>query len=110
MNLVQKRVQRAGDLLLPIERNRVQARSPSTGALLQTHEEGSWLAYIRFTFALKAIHITLSRAFKPQFTRESRVTHARGLSTRCEHEHNVSSYVAQTVPLQPVRPRHLTRP
>ena len=44
------------------------------------------LAYIRFTFALKAIHITLSRAFKPQFTRESRVTHARGLSTRCEHE------------------------
>ena len=48
------------------------------------------LAYIRFTFALKPIHITLSRAFKPQFTRESRVTHARGmargLSTRCEHE------------------------
>ena len=46
------------------------------------------LAYIHFTFALKAIHITLSRAFKPQFTRESRVTHARGLSTRCEHKHN----------------------
>ena len=44
------------------------------------------LAYICFTFALKAIHITLSRAFKPQFTRESRVTHARGLSTRCEHK------------------------
>ena len=48
----------------------------------------SLLAYIHFTFALKAIHITLSRAFKPQFTRESRVTHARGLSTRCEHKHN----------------------
>ena len=41
MSLFQKRVQRAGPCYSQT-RNCVQARSPSSGAPLQTNEEGSW--------------------------------------------------------------------